>query len=437
MTTTAPHSAVTSAPVCTPTVGTTSSCTGIEKTINGICTTSYSCTPVKTTGGCDATATKGYLSTMSVPSSTHVPSTKPWTMSTAVRSTSKADWTRAASTSNVASATSATSAYSTFVARNWPADKLDTLRDNSISKLESYLAAHPAEGSCTLENATVRKEYGDLTDAERAEYINAVLCLQSLPAKSGKTYPGAKTRYDDFVALHIDLTPDVHNTANFLTWHRYFTWSYEQALKNECGYTGAQPYWNWNRYASSPSKSPIFNGNATSMSAGPNNECVTEGPFVDMKVNLGPGSSTAYNPRCLKRNISTYWSKFTTIDYTYPLVTEQNTITGFQNTMQVASQVHAGGHFTFGGDPGGDIYASPGDPVFFIHHSGIDRLYWLWQLQDLPTRLTAVGGSVAGSSATGALTDVLDMGVVNEDRTIGDMMNTMGGNKGAFCYIYT
>jgi hypothetical protein len=46
---------------------------------------------------------------------------------------------------------------------------------------------------------------------------------------------------DDFVATHINQTLTIHYTGNFLSWHRYFTWLYEQALQTECGYTGTQP----------------------------------------------------------------------------------------------------------------------------------------------------------------------------------------------------
>lgn len=53
--------------------------------------------------------------------------------------------------------------------------------------------------------------------------------------------PGAKTRFDDFVATHINQTLSIHYTGNFLSWHRYFTYLYEEALRNECGYTGTQP----------------------------------------------------------------------------------------------------------------------------------------------------------------------------------------------------
>lgn len=29
--------------------------------------------------------------------------------------------------------------------------------------------------------------------------------------------------------------------GNFASWHRYYTWAFEEALRNECGYKGAQP----------------------------------------------------------------------------------------------------------------------------------------------------------------------------------------------------
>jgi len=53
--------------------------------------------------------------------------------------------------------------------------------------------------------------------------------------------PGARSRFDDFVATHINQTLAIHYTGNFLAWHRYYTWLYEEALRNECGYTGNQP----------------------------------------------------------------------------------------------------------------------------------------------------------------------------------------------------
>ena len=61
--------------------------------------------------------------------------------------------------------------------------------------------------------------------------------------------PGAKSRYDDFVAMHINQTLSIHFTGYFFSWHRYFIWSFEKALQDECGYKGYLPYWNWGKSA--------------------------------------------------------------------------------------------------------------------------------------------------------------------------------------------
>lgn len=81
-----------------------------------------------------------------------------------------------------------------------------------------------------------------LSATERKSYTSAVNCLMALPSKLDPTVvPGAKSRYDDFVAQHINQTLTIHGTGSFLSWHRYFVWSYETALREECGYTGYQP----------------------------------------------------------------------------------------------------------------------------------------------------------------------------------------------------
>jgi tyrosinase len=61
--------------------------------------------------------------------------------------------------------------------------------------------------------------------------------------------PGAKSRYDDFVATHINQTRTIHFCGSFFPWHRYYIWAFESALRQECGYTGYLPYWNWGKSA--------------------------------------------------------------------------------------------------------------------------------------------------------------------------------------------
>jgi hypothetical protein len=50
---------------------------------------------------------------------------------------------------------------------------------------------------------------------ERKAYTDAVLCLQSKPSKlADGLAPGAKSRYDDFVAIHINNTMTIHATVS-------------------------------------------------------------------------------------------------------------------------------------------------------------------------------------------------------------------------------
>lgn len=47
-------------------------------------------------------------------------------------------------------------------------------------------------------------------------------------------------------------------------------------------------------------------------------------------------------------------------------------------------------------DPSG----SPGDPIFFLHHTNLDRLWWEWQKVNLTARLTDMGGRNIMDNAT-------------------------------------
>ncbi|CAO2649725.1 Nn.00g010170.m01.CDS01 [Neocucurbitaria sp. VM-36] len=361
----------------------------------------------------------------------------------------------------------------------------DALTAQGVLNLGVYVAknGYPNPQKCTLGNTAVRKEWSTLSSGEKTDYINAVNCLAKKSAKTpAGIAAGAKNRYDDFVATHINQTLAIHGTGNFLTWHRYFTWAYEQVLRNECGYKGYQPYYNWPWWANDPVKSPTFDGSATSMSgdgafvAGRNNTCipspdacgislppgngggcVKSGPFKSWSVNLGPVAPVltdikpnpeltglGYNPRCLRRDISKAASQGWTKDSDVAsLIKNSKDFLTFTNTMQGDFPngflgVHTGGHFTIGGDPGGDLFASPGDPAFFLHHAMIDRTYWTWQNQDVANRLYALAGTITINnqppSRNTTLDDIISLGYVGvPDVTIRDASSTIGG---PFCYIY-
>ncbi|KAH7408482.1 hypothetical protein DE146DRAFT_606153, partial [Phaeosphaeria sp. MPI-PUGE-AT-0046c] len=289
---------------------------------------------------------------------------------------------------------------------------------------------------------------GDISAAEKKAYVAAVTCITKAPSKlSASQYPGAKTRYDDFVVIHMKNTLTIHGTGNFLSWHRYYTWAYENALRTECGYNGTQPYWDWGRY-STPETSPIFDGSETSMGsqgekvthnsnglkpAGNGGGCIAKGPFKDMKDGYG------YNPRCIKRDISGYlvqrdstWAKIAA------LITNSKTIGSFQDTMQSGTGVHPAGHFTVSGDPGSDFYTSPGDPYFWLHHSQIDRTWYIWQTQDFANRQQVIAGgtSMMGGGRAQSLEDTIDLEVLNVDGKSYKIKELVSTVAGPLCYVY-
>lgn len=344
------------------------------------------------------------------------------------------------------------------------ADAVSALQHKGRAAWNAQLAKSK---TCTAANLKVRKEWGNVTVADRKAYIKAVLCLFNSPSKlPAGVADGAKNRYDNFVLTHIQQTLHIHGTGSFFSWHRYFTWAYEQALRNECGYNGTQPYWDWGRWAADPESSPIFDGSETSMSgngqkikhaatsqspAQNGGGCVQTGPFKNITVNLGPVSPVAdpappknplstglgYNPRCLRRDLGPYLTtRHTTTAQITAEITNSHTIGTFQDIVQGANGTHGAAHFTIGSDPGGDFYTSPGDPAFFLLHAMVDRVWYIWQGQCLENRTQVIAGqtNMFGGGVISKLTDTINITeVAKEVYPMSDLMSTVDG---PFCYVY-
>lgn len=128
--------------------------------------------------------------------------------------------------------------------------------------------------------------------------------------------------------------------------------------------------------------------------------CVEDGPFVDMTVIFGPGPNLEANPRCLARDFapSLALEKLTADKVGWVL--EAEAFTEFDHRFQGVGievegmTIHAGGHLSVGGDIGdiGNMYSSPGDPLFYLHHANLDRLWDQWQRVDFEARRADMGG---------------------------------------------
>jgi tyrosinase len=90
------------------------------------------------------------------------------------------------------------------------------------------------------------------------------------------------------------------------------------------------------------------------------------------------------NPRCLRRDVNNYFTeRFLRPQDLAEHITSNTALLKFQDTLQndspTKSAIHSSGHFSIWGDPGGDVYVSPAEPVFWLHHGAIDRHWWMWQ----------------------------------------------------------
>ena len=72
------------------------------------------------------------------------------------------------------------------------------------------------------------------------------------------------------------------------------------------------------------------------------------------------------------------------------------------------------------------------DPVWFLHHAQLDRLWWIWQQRDLETRLTDYVGPVRNdTTAPASLSNILEFGGFVPDILVVDVMDT---TSNTLCY---
>ncbi|KAI5778036.1 hypothetical protein EDC01DRAFT_591559, partial [Geopyxis carbonaria] len=321
-----------------------------------------------------------------------------------------------------------------------------------------------------------RREWRTLPRPAQHAYLTAVRCLQTLPSRAPASLaPGARHRYDDFNSVHIlasrgliEGTGGIHLVGHFLAWHRYYVAAFESALRHECGYRGAQPYWNWSIDVASGapmdawpvfSNASGFGGNGPPHSRAPTPSwpdvagatgggCVPAGPFREgaYTAHVGPGQNTSFNPHCLHRSFNPTVAALKLTKALTDAALAAESFTAFSDAVQGpqvntqqgidALTFHGGGHYAPGGDAT-DFISSPTDPTFWLHHAYIDYLYWQWQSKDLEVRVKEVGGPVVPfSGPTGrnvTLGFEVDLMWEGGSRTVGDLMHI---RRGGLCYGY-
>ncbi|KAK0101316.1 hypothetical protein ONS95_006493 [Cadophora gregata] len=213
---------------------------------------------------------------------------------------------------------------------------------------------------------------------------------------------------------------------------------FEYNLRNRCQFEGSLPYWDWTLDWKDLAASPIWDdtfgfggdGNVSSTSPfGDGSHCVTTGPFGGLKLLYANGT---VSPHCLSRGFTYYETgKKGAIsgEHLRPediegLMQERH-YNGFRNMTEylLHNALHWGLHGDF------SQWSSANDPIFYLHHAQLDRLWWFWQ-QQRPERLTEYFGSTTSSAN---LFDSLSFMDLWKDVEVGEAVRADGN---LLCYSY-
>ncbi|KAF2167578.1 hypothetical protein M409DRAFT_66081 [Zasmidium cellare ATCC 36951] len=289
----------------------------------------------------------------------------------------------------------------------------------------------PGLGQRYCESPAVRREWRDLLSQEKAAYVDAVKCLTEEPS----ILTGNGSLFDDFSYVHMNIGIRTHWSAAFFPWHRLLLHVFETLLRTHCGYREPLPYWDWTLDWLDVAASPVFDpslgfgggGDPNVPSAvGNDSFCLQDGPFETFTVSYAEGP--LHSPHCLSRFD---FSKTGTTGVNPAMirsVLEFPSYDGFRNATET---VHNLIHRAVGGDFA--TWASPNDPIFYLHHAQLDRMWWQWQYYSPQRRQEYCGSLSPETLQRASIKDLLSVGKLGKAMPVEEVMDTQGN---LLCYTY-
>jgi hypothetical protein len=245
--------------------------------------------------------------------------------------------------------------------------------------VSALLLANVAHSQSCSSTGT-RKEIRDLSDGEWTAFAGAVNSLK----QSGT--------YDTFVNLHIKYQNVIHGGSLFWPWHRWLVRQFEIALQTKNANVWV-PYWDWAYDSQAPERSVVFQSSRFGGNGKGANNCVQDGAFANWQA-VYPDA------HCLSRQ----WdggntiSSFYSTDVVNSVLAKSTTYAAAEKGIEI--NPHGAIHVNIGADM--STMGSPNDPLFWVHHAFVDKLWWTWQ----QTHHNSYGGQNADGS-TASVSDIL------------------------------
>ncbi|CCO26351.1 hypothetical protein BN14_00374 [Rhizoctonia solani AG-1 IB] len=181
-----------------------------------------------------------------------------------------------------------------------------------------------------------------------------------------------------------------------------------------------------------------FGGTGKATRSGSNTyNCIQDGPYSS-KSNF---TLTWPEKRCLQRNFnmqsaSSSWWRPATGPSTRHSQTQINSVNQNKRFTDFWPALEEGPHDSVHNEINSDMAASfsPADPLFFLHHNNVDRLWARWQGRDASRLNDYSGNTVQGQSQTdrsryplATLDDTIDVGIQGFlPVKVRDLMDTQG-----------
>lgn len=227
-----------------------------------------------------------------------------------------------------------------------------------ITQPKTFVALHAAMDPQSPDRATLaksqRKDQAKLTTEERQQFLNGINFLNQ------------RGIFGQLVSMHTDMSHTMHNMGpadptsplgqqRFLPWHRVFLYQLEQQLQKLYPNI-AIPYWDWSKTEDQgiPDWLNQLQLTVNVMEA-------HDGAIMPVPV---PVHRTPLSQDQLAQSVSP-------LNAVLKLTTYLDFATDLEN---IHNDVH-----TWVGGTMGQIPTAAADPLFWMHHANVDRIWWQWQ----------------------------------------------------------
>jgi len=240
---------------------------------------------------------------------------------------------------------------------------------SSTDRDASIVVTDEADGSIQATQplmVRVRKNANTLTDEERDRFLSAIVTLNQ------------RGDFVDFQNIHTsDTSREIHGRSCFLPWHRLYLLDLERKLQ-AVDPSVSLPYWRFDEPAPN-----LFTRDFLGVAdASGLVQFSSSNPMVNWRLTVfGEGSGrirrlpqfdTATEPAAQVQNDEAATLNLGTTGV------GNRARTNFENFERMEGDPHGSAHISFSGQVS-EIGRAPADPLFFMLHANVDRLWAKWQ----------------------------------------------------------